>query len=65
MVFKSDSNPTNAFLTYSSIETTFNNDSARSLIVIGADIYMDIDMMNPPSLTRPRAVIALKNAAGQ
>jgi hypothetical protein len=65
MIFKSDSNPTNSFLTYSTIETTFDNDNARSLIVIGADIYMDVDMQSPVTLTRPRAVIALKNAAGQ
>jgi hypothetical protein len=61
MIFRSDDNPTSQFVTYSAIQNTFDNDLSRSLIVIGADIYIDIDLTTPALLDRSRAIIALKN----
>ena len=61
MLFKTDNNPSLEFVTYSNIETTFDNDLSRSLIVIGADIYIDVDILPPPLMNQSRAIIALKN----
>ena len=61
MIFRRDNNPSNAFVTYSTIETTFDNDLSRTLIVIGADIYIDKDVAPPAALKQSRAIIALKN----
>ena len=65
MIFRKESNPTSQFVRYSDIMTTFDNDLARSLIVIGADIYIDTDVTMPSLLLQPRALIALKNDRGQ
>ena len=65
MIFKSDNNPSLEFVTYSSIETAFDNDLSRSLVVVGADIYIDVDILPPPLMIQSRAIIALKNEKGE
>ena len=61
MILRKDNNPSSAFVTYSTIQNTFDNDLSRSLIVIGADIYIDVDIAPPAALKQSRAIIALKN----
>jgi hypothetical protein len=61
MIFRRDNNPSSQFLTYSTVSLTFDNDLSRSLIVIGADIYIDTDVITPSLLNKSRAIIALKN----
>ncbi len=61
MIFRSDDNPSLQFVSYQSIENTFDLDLSRSLIVIGADIYIDVDVLPPPLMKSSRAIIALKN----
>jgi hypothetical protein len=63
MMFLISNNPSDNFLAYSNIANTFNNDNARSLIAIGTDIYIDTDVLTPPTLSQVRAIIALKNDA--
>jgi hypothetical protein len=65
MIFRIEDNPSDAFLTYSAIENTLNNDNARSLIVVGADIYIDADVLTPPTLSQVWAIIAMKNEKWQ
>jgi len=65
MMFRIDSNPGNGFLPYSLIQTAFDNDLDRSLIVIGADIYIDTGVTIPALLSQSRAIIALKNDNGE
>jgi hypothetical protein len=65
MMFLISNNPSDNFLAYSNIANTFNNDNARSLIAIGTDIYIDTDVLTPPTLSQVRAIIALKNDAWQ
>lgn len=65
MIFRSENNPSAEFVRYSDIMTTFDNDLSRSLIVIGADIYVDVDVTMPPLLLQSRALISLKNNNGQ
>jgi hypothetical protein len=65
MIFRKDSNPTAEFLRYSDIDAQFRNDLARSLILIGADLYIDIDVLPLASMAQSRALIVLKNAQGQ
>lgn len=65
MIFRSDDNPSLEFVTYQNVENTFNLDLSRSLIVIGADIYIDVDVLPPPLMTQSRAIIALKNEKGE
>jgi hypothetical protein len=65
MIFRTEDNPSAEFLTYSTISTAFDNDLARSLIVIGADIYIDLDVISPALLSKSRAIIALRNDKGQ
>lgn len=61
MIFKSEDNPSLQFVSYQSIENTFDLDLSRSLIVIGADVYIDVDILPPPLMKSSRAIIALKN----
>jgi hypothetical protein len=61
MIFRTENNPTSEFVTYSRVALTFDNDLSRSLIVIGADIYIDTDVITPSLLLQSRAIIALKN----
>ncbi len=63
MIFRNENNSGSLFLKYSSIKDAFNFDLSRSLIVIGADIYIDIDVLN--TLWTSRAIIALKNEKGE
>lgn len=65
MIFRVDDNSGSTFLTYSDIKTSFDNDLSRSLIVIGADIYIDTDVISPALLLQSRAIIALKNEKGE
>ncbi len=67
LIYKIDSNPTDAFLKLTDIETAWNNvtDKNRSLIVVWADIYIDTGAIIPSYITEPRAIIALKNENGQ
>jgi hypothetical protein len=65
MIFKKDNNPSAVFLKYSAIQNTFDNNLSRSLIVIGADIYIDIDIVSPGLLSKSRAIISLQNDKGQ
>lgn len=63
MIFRTDDNPTSLYMKYSNIKDAFNFDSSRSLIVIGADIYIDVDVLN--ILSQSRSIIALKNDKGE
>lgn len=63
MIFRTENNPTSTFLKYSDIKNAFNFDLSRSLIVIGADIYIDVDA--PNTIWSSRAIIALKNEKGE
>ncbi len=65
MIFRKMPNDGGEFLTYSDIKTTFDNDFSRSLIVIGADIYLDVDVMTPGLLDKSRVIISLKNEKWQ
>jgi hypothetical protein len=65
MIFKTDNNPSLEFVTYSNIETAFDNDLSRSLVVVWADIYIDVDILPPPLMIQSRAIIALKNEKGE
>ncbi len=65
MLFRTEDNPSLEFIAYSNIETAFDNDLARSLIVVGADIYIDVDLLPPPLMSQSRAIIALKNEKGE
>lgn len=64
MIFRIENNPSSEFLPFSRIKTTFDNNLDRSLIVIGADIYIDTDITPPSFLDQPRAIIALRNERG-
>ena len=61
MVFKMENNPSSTYLTYSTIQTPFDNSLDRSLIVIGGDIYIDTDVISPILMKQTRAIIAQKN----
>ncbi len=63
MIFRTENNSTSAFVRYSDIKNAFNFDLSRSLIVIGADIYIDVDA--PNTIGASRAIIALKNEKGE
>ncbi len=48
-------------------DITFRNvgyENVRSLIVIGANVYIDQAVLPPPGDTRPRAIIAMANSQG-
>ena len=65
MIYQISGNPL-AYRKYSTMQVAFDNttDKVRSLIVIGADIYIDADVMNPPWLPESRTIISLKNDNG-
>lgn len=65
MIFRSLSNPSDAYVSYSTIKTPFINDADRTLLSIGADIYIDVDFTGSSFGTKPRSIIALKNDVGQ
>lgn len=63
LIYKKDTNPSDLFLKYSTIQTAFDSsmDNTKSLIVIGGDIYIDTDVTTPAYVNYPRAFIALRN----
>ncbi len=63
MIFRIEDNASSVFLKYSDIKNSFDFDLSRSLIVIGADVYIDTDVIN--ILSQPRAIIAIKNDKGE
>lgn len=65
MIFRSNSNPSDNFVRYSDIKNAFNFDNSKTLLSIGADIYIDVDFTGATLWNNPRAIIALKNDAGQ
>jgi hypothetical protein len=64
MIFNITNNGAGDFLPYSQIQTTFDLD-ARSLITIGADILIDVDILETAGIEAPRSVIALRNENGE
>ncbi len=67
LIYKKDTNPSDLFLKYSTIQTAFDSsmDNTKSLIVIGGDIYIDTDVTTPAYVNYPRAFIALRNELWQ
>lgn len=67
LFYQKTANPSNLFLRYSTIKTAFDNptDKTKSLIVIGGDIYIDVDITAPLYVDYTRAIIALKNGDQQ
>ena len=63
MIFRIDNNVSSQFVRYSDVENKMYFDRSRSLIVIGADIYIDTDVAKP--IGQSRAIIALKNEKGE
>ena len=53
-----------AGLTIASPSSKMDTNNAKSLIVEGGDIYIDTDITKDASVTHPRALIAIKDAAG-
>lgn len=47
---------------YSTIKNIFSQSPIQSLIVMGADVYIDEDIL--PTDTTPRAIIALTDSTG-
>jgi hypothetical protein len=67
IVYNLVSNPWATFIKYSQIVWSFDGvDSVRSFISIGADIYIDTNVVASPFVANlPRALISLKNDAWQ
>lgn len=66
MFFRSLSNNTDTFLSYSgAVKNAFNTDNSKTLLSIGADIYIDTDFTGSIIWDNPRSIIALKNDAWQ
>lgn len=64
MIFRSLSNNTDTFLSYSgAVKNAFNTDNSKTLLSIGADIYIDTDFTGSIIWDNPRSIIALKNDA--
>lgn len=64
MIFRSSSNPSDTFLSYSgAVKNAFNIDNSKTLLSIGADIYIDTDFTGSTVWNNPRSIIALKNDA--
>jgi hypothetical protein len=59
-------NTTSAYqtLAYSSIPTSFPSDSVDSLIIVGGDLIIDMDILEPLVKKNPKGIIVLKNDAG-
>lgn len=64
-IYKYDANPSDKSINYSLIKNSMQTDKIRSLISIGADIYIDSDVVDVPRLDRSRVIIALKNDSWQ
>lgn len=67
MIFKMTDNPSDTYLTYSKINTSFDNlwEKTRSLIVVWGDLYIDTDVTSPLSFWFPRTLVVFKNEAWQ
>lgn len=65
LIWNIEDNPSANYLSYSTIQSVFDTDLAKTWIVVGADIFLDDDVLTPLWLDAPRAIIALKNEKGE
>jgi hypothetical protein len=67
ILYKIEDNPSDAFLRYSTITNSFDiaTPPVRSIITVGADIYINTGVVQNLNVDTSRAIIALKNERWQ